>query len=278
MNNAAIDALMEGMAPVVRGFVDKALAPVAERLADIEKRLADAPLASQKDIATLAAQGNDLQGMILTVENALAARIAELPKPPTAEEVAALIPPPEPGKDGEPGPAGKDGADGKDGHDGEDGIDGADGAPGPQGKDGVGLAGAVIDREGGLVLTLTDGTAKALGRVVGNDGEPGADGLGFEEFALEDGPTSVAYRFIRGDVVKEFTIAKPTLADTWRGIWKAGPYKRGDVTLRNGAPWLALADTETCPGTEGSDWAMLSKAGRDGKDGAAPKPPSPVKL
>jgi hypothetical protein len=46
----------------------------------------------------------------------------------------------------------------------------------PVPKDGVGMAGSFIDREGNLVITLTDGTAKALGPVIGRDGRDGVDG------------------------------------------------------------------------------------------------------
>jgi hypothetical protein len=41
---------------------------------------------------------------------------------------------------------------------------------GDKGDSGVGIAGAVIDRVGGLVLTLSDGSTKDLGQVVGRDG------------------------------------------------------------------------------------------------------------
>jgi hypothetical protein len=37
-----------------------------------------------------------------------------------------------------------------------------------------------------------------------------------------------------------------------------------------------MADTETKPGSENSDWAMFAKSGRDGKDGKPP--PGPVKV
>jgi hypothetical protein len=50
------------------------------------------------------------------------------------------------------------------------------GLPGEPGRDGVGLAGALIDRSGVLVLTLTDGTTRDLGMVVGKDGADGAQG------------------------------------------------------------------------------------------------------
>lgn len=79
----------------------------------------------------------------------------------------------EAGRDGEPGqigPAGKDGANGR------DGIDGKDGQPGNDGRDGVGLAGAIMDRSGNLILTLTDGSTRDLGLVVGKDGSEGIQG------------------------------------------------------------------------------------------------------
>lgn len=44
------------------------------------------------------------------------------------------------------------------------------------GKDGLGLAGAMIDRDGELVVTLSNGVLQRLGPVVGKDGAPGRDG------------------------------------------------------------------------------------------------------
>ena len=65
------------------------------------------------------------------------------------------------------GQNGKDGQDGKDGANGKDGQDGKDGA---DGKDGIGIADLVINENGELVVTLTDGTVKNLGKVTGSDG------------------------------------------------------------------------------------------------------------
>ena len=56
-------------------------------------------------------------------------------------------------------------------------VQGERGEKGEKGDTGVGVAGAVIDREGNLVLTLSDGKAVNLGAVVGKDGEPGRDGV-----------------------------------------------------------------------------------------------------
>lgn len=58
----------------------------------------------------------------------------------------------------------------------ERGEKGEAGPVGAAGRDGVGLAGAVIDRSGVLVLTLTDGTTRDLGVVVGKDGAQGPQG------------------------------------------------------------------------------------------------------
>ena len=57
-----------------------------------------------------------------------------------------------------------------------DAPDGKDGAPGTNGR---GIAEAVVNEDGELVLTYTDGETQNLGRVVGADGadgEKGADG------------------------------------------------------------------------------------------------------
>lgn len=52
----------------------------------------------------------------------------------------------------------------------EAGPPGEKGDPGERGEDGVGIAGALIDRTGALVLTLSDGSTRELGQVVGRDG------------------------------------------------------------------------------------------------------------
>lgn len=146
----------------------------------------------------------------------------------------------------------------------------------PVQKDGVGLADALIDRDGGLVLTLTDGTLKALGVVVGKDGEPGAagtDGLGFDDLDVVDDGMGFVLRFSRGDQVKEFRVAKPTLADCYRGVWREGAHKAGDAVTWGGSLWIAQRDTEAKPETDDS-WRLAVKKGRDGKDGRDLTPPA----
>ena len=74
------------------------------------------------------------------------------------------------GADGRDGADGQDGADGRDGADGQDGADGKDGADGQNGANGVGIADIRINENGELIVILTDGTEKNLGKVTGNDG------------------------------------------------------------------------------------------------------------
>lgn len=68
------------------------------------------------------------------------------------------------------------------GEKGDRGEKGEPGERGPTGKDGAGLAGALIDQSGNLILTLADGTTKDVGRIIGRDGargdcgEPGQNG------------------------------------------------------------------------------------------------------
>lgn len=151
----------------------------------------------------------------------------------------------------------------------------------PAAKDGVGLAGAVIDRAGNLVITLTDGAQKDLGRVIGNDGEPGINGLGFEYLDVTDGGMTFVLRFARGDQVKEFTLSKPTLADCYRGVWRDGGHKAGEAVTWGGSLWIARRDTAVRPETkENDDWQLAVKRGRDGQDfrPTEPKAPATVKL
>lgn len=161
--------------------------------------------------------------------------------------------------------------------------------PAPEaGKPGVGVAGALIDREGELVLTLSNGETKALGKVVGKDADPvqlpdipamvkaavaeipspkdGIDGVGFDDMAIEhDGERSITLRFVRGEKVVEKTIAVPVMLD--RGVYRAGQaYEKGDAVTFGGSVWVAQAETTERPGT-GPGWRLAVKAGRNGSDG-----------
>jgi hypothetical protein len=173
------------------------------------------------------------------------------------------------GKDGAHGLDGKDGSaglDGKDGAPGQDGIDGKEGAigeKGDRGRDGVGLAGALIGRDGQLLVTLSNGDILDLGPVSGKDG------LGFEDMTeeLADDGRTIIRRYQRGDQVKEFRHTFAIVLD--RGIWKDGTYQVGDGVTWGGSFWIAQKQTTLKPQTPEAhdDWRLAVKKGRDGKDG-----------
>lgn len=377
MNHRDIAVLMDGIAPVLRGYVEKAFEPIGARLLEIEKRFDALP--SPRD-------GKDADPVLIL--RLVEETVAKIPPAPAGKDadpalvadlvnkaVAAL----EPAKDGEPGPAGasvtieeltplvmetvskavsaevervaasmpagKDGSsvtiedvvpvlqgmvdalpkaqDGKDADPAdvaalivedvaklipkpEDGksvtieeliplvqetVDKAvaavpsakDGAPG---KDGIGLSGGVINRDGELVLMLSDGSTKAAGVVVGKDVDmadvarlineavatipvpkDGRDGLGFEDMEVEyDGERTVTLNFSRGDVVKKVPLTFPV--PIYRGVWQEGKYGRGDAVSFGGQVWIARSDTTDKPEylAEGNAWGLSVKKGRDGKD------------
>lgn len=134
----------------------------------------------------------------------------------------------------------------------------------PAPKDGVGLAGGFIDREGSFVLTLTNGEVKSLGRVVGKDAppaEPGRDGLGFDDMDFVERDGRMFAVFSRDGVTKEAML--PGMV--YRGVWTVGEYQRGDSVTYAGNQWVALSDTDEKPG-EGKTWQLSVRKGRDGKD------------
>ncbi|WP_216431870.1 thioester-forming surface-anchored protein [Arcanobacterium phocae] len=91
-------------------------------------------------------------------------------------------------KDGNPGPKGDPGKDGAPGKDGDKGEKGEPGTPGPQGpegkpgtdgkpgKDGNGIKSIRIDKDGNLIIELTNNTIINLGKIIGPEGKPGPQG------------------------------------------------------------------------------------------------------
>lgn len=153
-------------------------------------------------------------------------------------------------------------------------------ADGKQGESGVGLAGALVDRNGNLVVTLSNGETKELGRITGHDGNPGVDGLGFEDMTehLEDDGRTIVRRYMRGEQVKEFRHSIPHMI--YRGVYKSGDsYAKGDMVTFGGSLWHCDADTTDKP-DGGESWTLAAKRGRDGKDGVmkAEKPKTPIKV
>lgn len=210
----------------------------------------------------------------------IAATVESWPKPEKGEKGE----PGERGERGEPGEAGpvgpqgergepgEAGAPGTSGERGEKGDPGERGEPGADGKDGAGLADALIDKDGSLVVTFTDGRIKALGSVVGRDGrdgekgEPGKDGFSLADFDITPTDDRTIEMAFEADGQRHvFELAFPVMI--YQGVFKEGTaYRRGDVVTWAGSLWHADNDTTEKPGVK--DWTLAVKKGRDGKDGS----------
>lgn len=168
----------------------------------------------------------------------------------------------------------------------------------PQPELPVSVSGGLVDREGQLVLTLTDGQAKVVGRVAakeldpldvqrqireqleawpkpengkdgqpGKDGRDGADGLGFEDLSVEfDGTRELSFRLSRGEMVKTFPIRLPI--PVYEGVYRPErTYEAGSSVTFGGSLWLAQAETNEKPGEGATAWRLAVKRGADGKSG-----------
>lgn len=54
-----------------------------------------------------------------------------------------------------------------------------------------------------------------------------------------------------------------TFADSYKGVFRGGPHKRGDVITSGGSLWLATRDTKGRPGDDSRDFRLIVKKGRD---------------
>lgn len=173
----------------------------------------------------------------------------------------------------------------------KDGAPGKDGERGPQGEkgaDGVGLAGAMIDRAGELMVTLTDGTLKSLGVVVGKDGadgvdgKNGTDGLSLDAFDMEylDETHEVRIKAACAGRVKEVRFPAGGLRPA--GYWREGTKAKAcEAWVHDGSLWIATKDTAGKPQTQSEDWVIAARKGRDGESivKTVPSgPPAPIKL
>jgi collagen triple helix repeat protein len=235
----------------------------------IESWYADPPVIpesnGQKAIAPEGRVMNDLQAAFdagfEAVKKYLDAELGVL-----AAKVAALtaiepVPGP-PGPAGEAGPQGErgaDGAQGPQGEKGETGPEGARGEAGERGREGAGIVAAAINREGELMLTLSDGGVLMPGRV------DGRDGLSIEDLSVEyDGERTMTLVFSRGEVRKDFPIQFPAII--YRGIFEPGrDYAQGDSVTLGGSLFIAQAPTSAKPGAS-DQWRLAVKRGADGRD------------
>lgn len=286
------DAFGAAMGDLIR----EAVQPLHEKIEDLEKQLAERPDVAAEVRAAVQALPLPVNGKDADMDEVrafIAEQVAAIPTPEngksvTAEDVAPLIaaevaklPPAEPGKSitvDDVAPmlekavqSMRDSA--------EKAVSDAI-ATIPVVKDGEpGKSVTVEDVEPVLKVAVAswaleferraqDTIQRALDKIVQpKDGEPGRDGLGFDDLAVEyDGEKTITLKMQRGDVVKEANIVMPINID--RGIFKEGQsYTPGDSVTWGGSYWIAQRDTGAKPDSPDSGWRLAVKKGRDGKNG-----------
>lgn len=155
------------------------------------------------------------------------------------------------------------------------------GKDGKDGSDGISVVSLKVDESGDLIVRTSDGKEEKAGHVVGQKGEPGADGFGFDDLSVVfDGERSFSFAFVKGDRKKEFG-PFPVPHMIHRGVYAEGrQYLRGDAVTWGGSCWVAIKDTRSKPGERGNGdtgWLLAVKAGQPGKDGEKGDPGPPGK-
>lgn len=226
--------------------IKAATAPLLTRIADLEAKLAQVP-----DVAAL-----------------VAAAIKALPVPIPGPAGPA-------GPAGEPGAKGVDGVAGERGEAGIQGLQGVPGQAGPAGEkgaDGLSVAGAMIDRDGALQITLSNGEVKNMGAVVGRDGangkdgKDGIDGIGLDSFTMEYLPDTheISLKAVAAGRTQETKF--PAGGIHAQGYWRDGvKVKAGHAWSYNGCLWVALKETASEPTPAAADWLLAARKGKDGE-------------
>lgn len=294
---AGKDAELPDIAGMIAGMIaDMIPAPVAPELPDIAGMIDEAVKALPPAPAGKDAEPIDMDVVKSMITEMIPAPVAGKDAEPIdmsvvksmIYEAVAALPPAAPGKDADP----------IDMTAVKSMIDEAV-ANRPVVKDGM------INRDGELLFTFSDGEIKNFGRVVGKDGDDGVDcdidgvwkilneklaalppptdgkdGMGFDDLSVEyDGERTFKFVLARGDERKSYEFAVPVLL--YQGLFTDGKsYTKGDSVTWGGSVWIAQTPEATeKPGT-GKEWRLAVKQGKPGKDGVTitPRPNEPVKL
>lgn len=255
MNHRDIAAIVAGIAPRVREIIAGVADGLSVRIKAIEER---APVTG--DSGKDGAPGRDgKDGLDGKEGTAGAAGLAGMDGKDGA-----------PGERGADGSPGRDGVDGKDGAAGRDGIDGKDGERGPEGPAGMDGTAGLDGKDGAAARDGRDGLPglqgeKGIDGKDGRDGIDGRDGFSLDDFDVrsdDDGRTLV-FSFTREGQEPIVRTIKTALV-LERGVWREGPYEKGDGVTWGGSFFIAQRATQAKPDTPDSGWRLAVKRGRDG--------------
>jgi len=149
----------------------------------------------------------------------------------------------------------------------------------PRARAPIDIVGTVIDRDGHLLITRSDGSTQNAGRVVGRDadmalvlkhagdliaqlpqpqnGKDGQDGVGFDDMNLvfDEKADGFLLRFTRGAEVRDVPVPLPY----YKGPYVRGQfYKKGQQVSYRGV-WAAMDDTYDTPGQGKTAWRLVLK-------------------
>ena len=244
MDDRETEELMEDVAAVMRSLVKSSMQPFADEIAALRRELV--------------AAGTQARDAVESTVSPLLARIADLEERLASVHVA---------KDGAPG------RDGEPGATGERGLSGADGKDGATGDPGRGVSRLLIDANGHLVATFTDGTTDDVGLIVGKDGADGVDGKSIDPATVSQmvhDETVKAFAGI-GEIVQRAVDAIPVPKDGVDGAPGRDGLNGKSVELETVADLVRSEVEKTAP-------ALVQKAVDtlprpvDGKDGARGEP------
>jgi len=142
---------------------------------------------------------------------------------------------------------------------------GEKGDPGNDGLDGAGIADLLVDREGAMVATFTDGRMKNLGQIIGKDGQDGKDGADYSGLEVSRTYDADTHEVVERWGQKE--LRYPAGGIQHGGYWREGAQVKAAQTWTHaGVAWIAKRDTTQKPDRNAEDWEIFASKGRDGKD------------
>lgn len=229
-----LEAQAKALAPVLKSYITKSLAPIIERINELENRHPE-----KGD------PGKDGEPGITGDKG-------------------------ETGLQGEKGDAGEKGDTGEPGPQGEQGKDGADGKDGKDiSIDEVKALLETVHSNWALEFErrMQEGFQRQLEKMpIPKNGKDGKDALELEdiELSLSDDFREITLSFNRGELSKSITLPFPV--PIFRGYYDdKAVYKHGDVVSHGGSMWISKVDSpENRPGVkQDGEWVLSVKHGRD---------------
>lgn len=228
MKHADIKAMMAEIAPVIREYTASALAPIIDRLDELDKKLAALPTPKDGKSVTL----DDVRPLI---EEGIAAAVAALPAPKDGCGIKNLL------------------------------IDRAGNLVAAMDDGRIADLGPVVGKDADVAALekLISDKIDALPKP--KDGNDGFSLKDFDATLMDDGRT-VLLSFEQGDQSYKVELGFPVMI--YRGVFRDGEtYAKGDTVTWGGSLWHCDAE-ETTDKPDGSEkhWTLATKRGRDGKD------------